>query len=230
MTSMVVITGCNSDAASTGIRQQSGVVDITPPAWIGGEQPVLRHRRDAARGRLWTLTAAGVDLYDEAARKRLARIELPGWLWVDEPYASPPDLAIGPNGEAVISSNVVPTLWRIDPVTLKASEHALLLDDNTGRDIGFTGLAYSAQQGAYFAISPFRSSLWRIDPLLRRGQHIPLSAPLLNARGLGIRARASAQRASRFVELCIPTDRDGLLVDLAPDQRSGYVRSGICSS
>jgi len=102
VTSMVVMTGCNSDAASTGIRQQAGIVEITPPAWIGGEQPVLRHRLDAARGRLWTLTAAGVELYDAAARKRLARIELPGWLWVDEPYSYPPDLAIGPDGEGDI--------------------------------------------------------------------------------------------------------------------------------
>src|SRR5579862_3276569 len=135
-----------------------------------------------------------------------------------------------PGGEAVVSSNVVPTLWRIDPVTLAASEHELTLDDDSGKDIGFTGLVYSAQQGAYFAVSAFQGALWRIDPLLRRAQSIPLSAPLPDACGLAIRSPAIDRRASRFAGFCVRSNQANWLVDLAPDQRSGFVRTGLCGS
>ncbi len=236
----VLAAGCDGDAASTGIRQQkddvSGVeskmslVEREPPDWFRGERPVLRIRQDAARGRLWALTAQGVEVYDIARRWKLAEIALPGWLWAREPYVCPPDLAIGPGGEAVISSNVVPTLWHIDPVTLAISQHDLVLDEDSGKDIGFTGLAYSAQQVAFFAVSALHGSLWRIDPLLRRAQNIPLSAPLPKACSLAIQHRAPGQRASRFVGLCVRTDQGGRVVNLAPDQRSGYVRSGFCGS
>jgi hypothetical protein len=229
LASMVVVAGCDSDAAFSGAPKAS-VAKSIPQDWVRGERPILRSQVDATRSRVWVLTLDGVGLYEASTGEEIAQIPLPGWFWVGEQYSFPPDLAIGPNGEAVISSNVVPTLWRIDPVTLAASEHELVLDDNSGRDIGFTGLAYSAQQGAFFAISAFQGSLWRIDPLLRRGQNIPLSAPLLNARGLGIRSRSPDQSASRFVELCARTDQDGWIVNLAPDQRSGYVRSGFCRS
>jgi hypothetical protein len=141
---------------------------------------------DAIRSRIWVLTLDGIALYEASTGEEVAQIPLPGWLWVDEQYACPPDLAIGPNGEAVISSNVVPALWRVDPVTLAASKHDLAIEDDEGRDIGITALAYSAQQGAYFAVSPSHGSLWRIDPLLRRAQSIPLSAPLPKACGLAI--------------------------------------------
>jgi len=137
---------------------------------------------DAIRSRIWVLTRDGVALYEASTGEEIAQIPLPGWLWVGGQYSFPPDLAIGPKGEAVITSNVVATLWRVDPVTLVASEHELVLDENTGRDIGFTGLVYSAQQGAFFAVSAFQGSMWRIDPLLKRGQNIPLPAPLLNAK------------------------------------------------
>jgi len=183
---------------------------------------------DAVRSRIWVLTLDGVALFEASTGEEVAQISLPGWLWVDEQYACPPDLAIGPGGEAVISSNVVPALWRIDPVTLAASEHALVLDADTGKDIGFTGLTYSAQQGAFFAVSAFQGSLWRIDPRLQRAQNIPLSAPLANACGLAMRPRASDQRASRFVGLCVRAEQESWLVSLAPDQRSGYVSQGSC--
>jgi hypothetical protein len=226
---VVAVAGCDSDAASSSAPRASIATSI-PQDWYRGEQPVLRSQVDAIRSRIWVLTRDGVALYEASTGENIATIPLPGWLWAGGQFSSPPDLAIGPKGEAVISSNVVATLWRIDPVTLVASEHELVLDDNTGRDIGFTGLVYSARQGAFFAISAFQGSMWRIDPLLKRGQNIPLSAPLLNARGLGILARAPDQGASRFVELCVRTEQDGWIVNLSPDQRSGYVRSGICRS
>ena len=164
----IALAGCSSIAAA-------GVWD---------ERPVLRSQADAARGRIWVLTPAGVSLYEASTGENIADIPLPDWLWAGEKYACSPDLAIGPGGEAVISSNVVPTLWRVDPVTLVASKHELAIEDDAGRDIGFTELAYSAQQGAYFAVSPSQGSLWRIDPSLRRAQSVSPSAPLPKACGL----------------------------------------------
>ena len=149
----MAVAGCDSDAASADVR------------------PSLRYQMDAARGRLWALTKDGVELYDAATRRKVAQIALPGWIWVGEPYSCPPVLAVGPGGEALISSNVIPTLWRIDPITLEVSKHEPVLDEDEGKDIGFTGLAYSARQGAYFAVSAMHGSRWRIDPLLQRAQN-----------------------------------------------------------
>lgn len=236
----VAVAGCDLGAASASSRQQknapsggeprANLVEGILPDWVRGERPVLRYQMDAARGRLWVLTSDGVELYEVMTRQKVAQIALPGWLWVVGQYNCSPDLAIGPGGEAVISSNVVPTLWRIDPVTLAVSEHEPVLDEDTGKDVGFTGLVYSAQQGAFFAVSALHGSMWRIDPLFARAQSIPLSAPLPKACGLAIRLRASDQRASRFVGFCVRTDQGDWSLNLAPDQRSGYARPGQCRS
>lgn len=143
---------------------------ISCATWMPSDPLVLRYQTDRASGRLWALKAEGVDLYDATSRRKVAQVTLPGWLWVGRQFANPPGLAIGPGGEAVISSSVVPTLWRIDPVTLVATRHDLAIDDDSGRDIGFTALTYSTQQGAYYAYSSSHGSTWRIDTLFRRAQ------------------------------------------------------------
>ena len=223
----VAVAGCDSDAASSSAPRAS-VVESSFPDWVRGEKPVLRYQVDAARGRLWVLTSDGVELYEVTTRQKVAQIALPGWLWVTEQYNCSPDLAIGPSGEAVISSNVVPTLWRIDPVTLAASKHEPVLDEDKGKDVGFTGLVYSAKQKAFFAVSALHGSMWRIDPSFQRAQNVPLSEPIPKACGIDMRNRASDQRASRFVGFCVRADTGEWSVNLAPDQRSGYVRPGQC--
>lgn len=223
----VAVAGCDSDAASIRVAQAS-VVESLPQGWYRGDQPMLRHQVDAVRGRIWVLTPAGAALYEASTGEELAQVSLPEWLWVGENYACAPDLAIGPGGEVVISSNVVSTVWRVDPVTLAASRHELVLDESNGKDVGFTGLAYSPQLKAFVAVSGVHGSMWRIDPLLQRAQNIPLSEPLPKACGLAVRTRAPEQRASRFVGLCVRTGQGEWSVNLAPDQRSGYVRPGQC--
>lgn len=190
------------------------------PAGAGAEV-VLRSQEDTARNHVWVLTPEGVTLYDSATKQRKARIELPDWHWVDEAFSCAPDLAIGPNGEAVVSSNVVPTLWRIDAATLAVTRHALRLDAHAERDVGFTGLVYAREQHAFFAVGESHGLLWRIDPLLRRAQHIPLSAPVYGACGLAV-------RPGRLVRLCVRRGRGEWQIVLAPDQRSGHVRTSPC--
>jgi len=75
-------------------------------------------------------------------------VPLPGWLYAGEPYGCAPDLALGPKGEALISSDVVPVLWRVDPETLAVTQHTPWLDADADKDIGFTALAFSREQDA----------------------------------------------------------------------------------
>jgi hypothetical protein len=117
--------------------------------------------------RVWWLTADGVFLRDARSSEPTA-VSLPGWIRSAAASSCPPALALGPRGEAVVTSNVVPTLWRIDPRTLAVTEHPLALDADLDRDVGFSGLAYSREDDAYFAVSSAHGSLWRIDSELKR--------------------------------------------------------------
>jgi len=103
------------------------------------------------------------------------RLSLPGWLWVAEPWSCPPAAASGPVGELIVTSNVIPTLWRIDPRTMAVSLHELILDADADRDIGFSALVYSARQGSYFAVSSTDGALWRIDRELTHAHKVGTS-------------------------------------------------------
>lgn len=177
----------------------------------------LRYRAQSERGRAWVIDAGG--LFLEEARKPRRAITLPEWQWAAEPYACAPDIAIGPRGEAVVTSNVLPVLWRIDPETLAVSVHRLQLDADADKDVGFSGLVYSERHGAYFAVSELQGSMWRIDPLLRRAQKIALSEPVRGACSVSMQRQ---ERTARFSRLNV----DGMSVNLAPDQRSAYVLTG----
>src|SRR5688572_6322902 len=152
----------------------------------GCGQPASHAQFDPPRQRAWQLTGDGVLAGNTA-------VAIPGWIRAEEPYACPAELAVGPKGEAVITSNVVPTLWRVDPQTLAVTEHPLALDADDGKDVGLSGLVYSPQHAAYFAVSHAHGTLWRIDTQLKRGQKIPLSQPVSNACGLAIRAQVVQQ-------------------------------------
>ena len=115
--------------------------------------------------RAWQLTRDGVMAGNTP-------VSIPEWILAAEPYACPPELAVGPKGEAVVTSNVVSTLWRIDPETLAVTEHPLTLDADAGRDVGFSSLVYSPRHAAYFAVSAAHGSLWRIDTQLQRARKI----------------------------------------------------------
>ena len=225
----VAVAGCDSDAASRS-APSANVVENTRHDLYQDETPYLRSQVDAVRGRRWVLTSGGVELYEASTGRKLAQIALPEWLWVSREYACPPDLAIGPRGEAVITSNVVPTLWRVDPISLVASKNQLAIEEDTGKDVGITALMYSSQQGAYFAVSATHGSLWRIDAQLRRAQSIPLSAPLPRSCALATPPREPDRRVSRAVGFCMRGEQGDLTVTLAPDQRSGYVRAGQCNT
>ena len=180
-------------AAIGGCELSAAPVQLPPAAIQAPENlpPEERYRVDPARHRAWRLSREGVFFHDLATPEKIVAVQLPDWQWAGAPYGCLPDLALGPNGEAVITSDVLPTLWRINPETLAVSVHPLALDADTDKDVGFSGLAYSSEHGAYFAVSHGQGSLWRIDPLFRRAQKISLSGPVPEACGLAVRSRFS---------------------------------------
>ena len=159
----------------------------------------------------------------------LATIALPGWIYAGAPYSCFPDLALGPRGEAVVTSDVVPVLWRIDPETFAVTRQELVLDNDGGRDVGFSAIAWSPRDGSFFAASGIHGSLWRIDPLLRRAQQIPVSEPLRGACELGVRTAFREGKANRLHGLCVRSTSHRQSVDLAPDRRAAWVRVASCS-
>jgi hypothetical protein len=165
---MAVTGGCDSNAALPPTPLAAAEVASTL-----FDFPETRSRTDAARRRIWLLTHEGVFVQDGAGPVK--SLQLPDWQWAGAPYGCLPDLAIGPKGEAIVTSDVLPTLWRIDPETLAVSVHPLVLDADADRDVGFSGITWSPRHGAYFAVSHGQGSLWRIDPLLRRAQKVALS-------------------------------------------------------
>jgi hypothetical protein len=132
--------------------------------------PVLQHRYDPARARSWELMRHAVLVHDGISGRRLELL-LPGWIWLDEPHC-PPDLVLGPGGEAVVTSNAVPTLWRIDARTFAISVHPLVLDADRDKDVGFAAIVYSPDERAFLAYSEVQRSIWKIDPTLRTATRI----------------------------------------------------------
>jgi hypothetical protein len=181
---------------------------------LGFFTAVLLIASGSAAADRWIIEAG--NLFLEQPGKPRRALELPGWHWAGEPYACAPAVATGPRGEVVVTSNVLPVLWKIDPGTRAVSVHRLELDVDNDKDVGFSALAYSERNGAWFAVSESHGTLWRIDPLLRRAQKIALSEPVRGACSVSVQRQ---ERPSRFSRLSL----GGRNVHLAPDQRSAYV-------
>jgi hypothetical protein len=212
--SLIALAGCDA-----------GVSTVPAPSTAGAAiEPNIRYQVDAANGRIWWLTREGVFVHDaKTPQKRF--VPIPGWVSVDVAYACLAALALGPKGEALVTSNILPTVWKIDPETLAVSEHALALDADQDKDMGFSGLVYSSEHAAFFAVSEL-GSLWRIDPDLTRGEKVALSAPMARACGVAVGFPQNAKRPSR---LCVRGQQGDWTVQLAPDYRSASVRSAPCT-
>jgi hypothetical protein len=213
---LIALAACRSEIPSV----QSGAGAVST------EGGATRELHDAARQRIWRLTQTGLALENEASGETQI-VALPNWLWAHAEYAGClPDLALGRTGEVVVTSNITPTLWRVDPQTLAVTERTLWLNAEYGKEVGFTGLVYSPREDVYFAVSALHGSLWRIDPQLRKAQMLMLQEPLRGA--CSVRLRARAERVERLTGLCIGTESGTRNLVLAPDQRSAYARPQPC--
>jgi hypothetical protein len=126
---------------------------------------------DDAGGRVYELTREGVDVREFATRRRIAHVPLPDWVWVGRRYSCPPTITLAPNGDPVVTSNIVPFLWRIDRATLATTMHEPVLDADKGRDFGFVGMRWSAELRGYHAVTTSGAG-WRIDPALASAQKL----------------------------------------------------------
>jgi hypothetical protein len=124
-------------------------------------------RHDESRDRLWRLTPAGVIVHEPG---RTVRVPLPEWTYAGPSYGCVPSLGLGSDGEAVVSSDVVPVLWRIDPRTLAVTRHELRLESDGDKDVGFINLAWAA--GAWLATSTADGAPWRIEATLRSARKL----------------------------------------------------------
>lgn len=138
---------------------------------------VLRIREDPERNRLWLLDHDAVSLYHNKSGKLLQRIVLPGWIHFGEQFGCPPDLALDPSGAVFVTSNVLPVLWRIDPVQFEVTLLDIALDADQDKDMGFTGLAFAAD-GIFIAANAIHGTLWQIDLRASSAQKVASYAPV----------------------------------------------------
>lgn len=122
-----------------------------------------------AGDKTWSLARDGVFAPHPAGTQLIA---LPGWQWAGEGYTCPPALAVGPGGEALVTSNVLPTLWKVDAQTLRVTAHPLELDTDQEKDVGFATLRYLPGADVWIAFSAAQGSTWRIDSGLTRAQKL----------------------------------------------------------
>ena len=216
-----MLAGCEGGTGRTASYQYGGNASA-------GQQAGMRYQFDANRERVWWLTRDGVVVRNIRAMERTA-VAIPGWTWVGEAWSCAPDLALGPRGEALVTSNILPVVWKIDPDTMAVTEHALVLDADTDKDFGFTGLTYSSEQDAYFAVSGTHGTLWKIDAQLTRGEKVALSGPIYNACRVAPSGRAPSQASGPAVGLCVGGAQRNWTVDVALADRTGYVRGTACT-
>lgn len=148
--------------------------------------PKVRQQVDADRNRVWLLTREGLAVFDAAAPDKVVQVKIPDWHFAGEPYGCLPALALGPKGEAVVSSDVVPVLWRIDPETLSVTRHEPRLDADADKDAGFTAIRYLPEQAAFLAVSGAHGTVWRIDRELRLAHKMVRQVP--RAKGCQVQA------------------------------------------
>ena len=147
-----------------------GVAMPAPAAAATDTRPLVIQRFDAAHGRLWRLSRAGLEVVEPSGH---TYITLPEWQWIAPPWGCSPDLALGPGGEAVVTSNVLPTIWRIDPRSLAVTVHPLALDSDVDKDVGFARIVYSAERGAYYGLAQAHGSVWEIPIRLSDARKVP---------------------------------------------------------
>lgn len=139
----------------------SGMDSVPRSAPSPASEDVLSTRTDTARGRVWVLGPEDLRVYDAATHKLVRRVVLPGWSMAR--YECRPDLALDASGSAIVSSNIVPNLWRVDAQNFRVSEKAIRLEGQESWDIGF-GPITLAGDGTVYALTSNGMSLWKVAP------------------------------------------------------------------
>jgi hypothetical protein len=164
-------------AGATSIPAHAG--DTTPPA------TVPRTENDAIHNRVWTLEDDAAYVYSASTQALIQRIELPNWIAARRAYSCAPDIAISPNGDALVTSNVRTIIWRVDAGSLTATPIEIATDSDHDKDFGFTGLVY-VDAKTLIAFNAFHGTLWQIDIAKRTARKISTSSPIRGTCGISV--------------------------------------------
>ncbi len=134
------------------------------------------------------------------ARTWTKTIVLRGWSSVSAQNSCAANIAVDVAGSVIVSSNIAPTLWRIDAKSLEVERLDIVLDADNDKDVGFTGLLSTSRDRLY-AISAIHGSLWRIDLNARRGTKLEMANPLKGACALGFAPQPERVHARLHVDL-----------------------------
>lgn len=211
-------------AAITGVP---AMARAETPRW-NDTLPALRIQVDAQRQRVWVLNFDAVYLYDVPKGRLIKRIELPNWTVANEIAVCAPDLALTLAGAALVTSNVVPTIWVVDPQNLTAREHILKLDADNDKDVGFTGLAFGRSVRDLIGVSSLHGSAWKIDIAAGKAYKVRLSEPIRGACGAEFMDVGSAKTMNAMSILCVAGANIDRRVELSADMRVGLTSSAPC--
>ncbi len=224
------VAGCGNSSPSvtdnaTGLRHSTSIAVQKDRG--GDHADPYRIRVDIQRGRYWMLGGDHVSVYGVADKRLIRKIVLPGWNVAD--FMNVPDMALDRSGAALISSNIVPMLWRIDPESFKVTRMDITLQTKENWDIGFTGLAFAAD-GTLFGVTALAASLWTIKPDEAKATPIELSAPapVLGARALWVSYQAIPGASPVKPTLCIASAAGQRRIGLSADSSRGRVSEASC--
>ena len=195
---LVLIVAATLGAASL---RSAAAAEPAPGAASPLFPPRVEH--DKQRGLIWAIGAQSVSLYDGRSRTLIKKVELPGWAYVDEPQSCAPDLVIDAQGHALVSSNVRPDLWRINPHDQSVEHMAIELTTDGDKEVGFTGL-FLVNPYTVLAVSAIQGTLWWIDLESRTAGKLGLARPIRGACALGVQP-ASASTVTPALVLCATT-------------------------
>ena len=136
----------------------------------------LRTASDLARGRRWELRWDAVVTYDAVTNRPIRRVALEGAGLTHARGVCRPDMLLDRFGAVLVSSNVAPVLWRVS-AERSVERFEIQVDDEHGRDVGFTMLAWSSDGRTLDAVDAFTGAPWKIDLASRSAARVEVAQP-----------------------------------------------------
>ena len=233
-----------SDGPASAAKNTVASKRATPATFTRTAEP-YRIRADLQRNRYWVLGDDHVSVHDAVNRKLIRQIKLPGRNVAD--FVAYPDMVLDRTGAALVSSNITPMLWHIDPDSFNVTRIDIKLQTRENWDTGFSGLAYTAD-GALFGVTSFASSLWLlniseakatpIEPANPASNSmaitipiaIPIAIPISIPHALRVAYQATPDATSIKPYLCIAGADRSIRIELSIDNRRARIVDTACNS
>jgi hypothetical protein len=151
-TAAIALAGCSESTSS-----------IAEPSAREEAAQQLRVISDPAHGRRWVLGWGAAYAYDTATGQLIRRVPLSGASLSGARGLRRPDMVLSRSGAVIVSSNVEPVLWRIDPERFEVSRIDIVVDSDKDKDFGFTALSWISDEKTLYAMSTVAATQWRID-------------------------------------------------------------------